>query len=53
VRDFLFDENLPRRIRFAPSLPVTQVETKGKGSELSGIKLRGIWDESRAPTIPL
>ena len=30
VKGFLFDENLPRRITFAPGLPVTHVETLGR-----------------------
>ena len=29
VKGFLFDENLPRRIAFTPSLPVTHVESLG------------------------
>ena len=29
MKGFLFDENLPRRIRFAPSLPIIHVETLG------------------------
>ena len=29
MKGFLFDENLPRRIRFAPSLPIIHVEAIG------------------------
>ena len=29
MKGFLFDENLPRRIRFTPSQPVTHAETLG------------------------
>ena len=30
VKGFLFDENLPQRIPFAPALPVTHVEALGR-----------------------
>lgn len=33
MKGFLFDENLPRRIRFAPSQPVTHVEALGASPE--------------------
>lgn len=29
MKGFVFDENLPRRIRFAPSLPIVHVEALG------------------------
>ena len=33
MKGFLFDENLPRRIRFTPSLQLTHVETLGASPE--------------------
>lgn len=33
MKGFLFDENLPRRIRFTPSLAVTHVGTLGASPE--------------------
>ena len=33
MKGFLFDENLPRHIRFTPSLPVAHVETLGASPE--------------------
>ena len=37
MKGFLFDENLPRRIRFTPSQPVTHVETLGASPEDSSV----------------
>jgi predicted nuclease of predicted toxin-antitoxin system len=42
VKGFLFDENLPRRIRFQPSLPVTHVTSLG-----SEVPDEMIWNHAR------
>ncbi len=33
MKGFLFDENLPRRLAFTPSLPVTHVESLGNSPD--------------------
>ena len=43
VKGFLFDENLPRRITFTPSLPVTHVETLGDSPDDNAV-----WHHARA-----
>ena len=42
MKGFLFDENLPRRIRFTPSQPVSHVETLGASPEDAAV-----WEHAR------
>ena len=42
MKGFLFDENLPRHIRFTPSQPVTHVETLGVSPEDAAV-----WEYAR------
>ena len=42
MKGFLFDENLPRRIRFTPSLPVTHTGTLGSSPEDAAV-----WEYAR------
>lgn len=43
MKGFLFDENLPRRIRFTPSLPVTHVEALGASPQDAAV-----WEYAKA-----
>lgn len=42
MKGFLFDENLPRRIRFAPSLPIIHVEAIGVSPQHGAV-----WDYAK------
>ena len=43
MKGYLFDENLPRRIRFAPSLPLTHVDVLGNSPQDGAV-----WDYARS-----
>jgi predicted nuclease of predicted toxin-antitoxin system len=48
VKGFLFDENLPRRIRFTPSLPVSHVAALGGSPQDAAV-----WEYARAGSLAI
>lgn len=48
MNGFLFDENLPRQIRFHPSLPLTHVESLG-----IGLSDAVVWDQARTQSLAI